>query len=160
MSSASEATNASAHIERVNGGFVVSALWMLHVGKAHRRGHMLTSFSLKLLPGRRFSISSIPGGSSPLVTLSIFVRIVRLMHRLSRMALSAGDRKASLDLLPSIRFKPFGSYVVDYLQKIAAKPVGSFRRTAVIASEEGKSYAGGSGRSKRPNCPTSKSQNG
>mgnify|MGYP003597351062 CR=1 FL=1 len=49
--------NAGARIEKVKGGYVLSALWMLHIGKAQKRGHMWSpGVKLKLLPGRKFEL--------------------------------------------------------------------------------------------------------
>lgn len=75
--------NASASIERIKGGYRLSAGWMLHIGKARRRGHMWApGVTLKLLPGRKFELVPAKGADGEKVALAglrLFIRINRLL---------------------------------------------------------------------------------
>ena len=82
--------NAGARIEKVKGGYVLSGLWMLHIGKAQKRGHMWSpGVKLKLLPARKFELipeKRADGEQVALAGLRLLIRICRLGHRLAAMA--------------------------------------------------------------------------
>lgn len=118
--------NAGARIERVKGGFLFSALWMLHIGKAKRRGHMYApGVKLKLLPGRKLEIVSErfeDGEQVAFAGLRLFVRICRLAHRLASMAKAAGA-KEDVRLLRPAMMKEVDhrcGYEVPFLNTLAA----------------------------------------
>jgi hypothetical protein len=121
-----EPSNAGARIERIKGGFLLSALWMLHVGKAKKRGHMLCLDSkLILLPKRQFAVcNAIPNSKMPvnMSGLRLFVRVVRLAHRLSDMAKAAGAKDDARMLRPSMLKNTADrcGYRVPFLDTIAA----------------------------------------
>lgn len=119
---------ASARIERVKGGYSLSALWMLHVGKVKRRGHMFCpGVTLKLMPGRQFEIPAKTQSEAEvsLAGLRLFIRIVRLAHRLSRMAAAIGEKGCERKLRPSVtgHEEERCGYVVPFLNKLAAPPL-------------------------------------
>lgn len=119
---------ASARIERVKGGYSLSALWMLHVGKVKKRGHMFVpGVTLKLLPGRKFEIQAKDQNAAAVAIAGIrlFIRIVRLAHRLSRMAASVGEKGCERKLRPSVTGyeEERCGYVVPFLNKLAAPPL-------------------------------------
>ena len=119
---------ASASIERVKGGYSLSAIWMLHVGKVKRRGHMFVpGVALKFLPGRKFEIQAKDQNAAAMAIAGIrlFIRIVRLAHCLSRMAASVGEKGCERKLRPSVtgHEEERCGYVVPFLDKLAAPPL-------------------------------------
>lgn len=119
---------ASARIERVKGGYSLSALWMLHVGKVKKRGHMFVpGVTLKLMPGRRFEIRTRDQNEADvsIAGLRLFIRIVRLTHRLSRMAAAVGEKGCERKLRPSVtgHEEERCGYVVPFLNRMAAPPL-------------------------------------
>lgn len=118
--------NAGARIEKVKGGYALSALWMLHIGKAKKRGHMwVPAVKLKLLPGRKFEL--VPdkredGEQVALAGLRLFIRICRLGHRLAAMAKASGAKDDARKLQPTMGSKVDNrcGYQVDFLATLAA----------------------------------------
>lgn len=125
-------SNTGARIERIKGGLFLSAGWMLHVGKAHKRGHMLClDTKLVLLPNRKFEVTHLGFSKEPvnLMGLRLFVRIVRLAHRLADMAKQAGAKEDARMMRPNIQNKApdrFG-FRIPFLDCIAAPPFNSKR---------------------------------
>jgi hypothetical protein len=122
----SEPASAGACIEKIKGGYMLSALWMLNVGKAKRRGHLWSpSVVLKLLPNRKFAVSDVFVSARRPISLDglkLFVRIVRLGHRLADMATAAGDKEAARKLRPTLsrRIDDRCGHVVKFLDSLAA----------------------------------------
>jgi hypothetical protein len=124
-------SSASAGIERVKGGHNLSALWMLHIGNARRRGHLWASgVKLKLLAGRRFEILTESDAGEAKATLQSFVCICRLAHRLAAMATAAGDLKAAWLLRPMMTNEVADRYghEIGFLNSIAARPLPGLKR--------------------------------
>lgn len=96
-------SEASASVERVPGGLVLSALWMLHVGaSAHRRAHVLVpGVRLAVRPGRQFA--AVGWDPSADNGLRLFIRVVRFAHRLADLAEARGDREAAEQMRPVLR---------------------------------------------------------
>lgn len=120
--------NAGARIERVKGGYCLSALWMLHIGKVKKRGYMFCpGVTVKLMPGRKFEIPAKDDGEADvsMAGLRLFIRIVRLAHRLSRMASAAGEKGCARKLCPSVtgHEEERCGYIVPFLNKLAAPPL-------------------------------------
>lgn len=119
--------NASARIEKVKGGYRLSALWMLHIGKAKRRGHMWSpGVTLKLLPGRKFELVPAKGTDGQQVAhggLRLFIRINRLAHRLATMAKAAGAKDDARTLQPTMMSEVDHrcGYTVAFLDTLAAE---------------------------------------
>lgn len=122
---------AGARIEKVKGGYELSALWMLHIGKATKRGHMwVPAVKLKLLPGRKFEL--VPdkrkdGEQVALAGLRLFIRICRLAHRLAVMAKASGAKDDARKLLPTMMSKVDNrcGYQVPFLETLAASTEGN-----------------------------------
>ncbi|TAG49758.1 MAG: hypothetical protein EAZ30_02680 [Betaproteobacteria bacterium] len=109
--------SASAQIERVRGGFYLSALWMLPIGNHRSRGTLFcTGFAIRLLPNRRFALEH-----KDVDNLRLFVRIVRLAARVSSMAKAAGESQCARLLRPSLEghWEERCGYVVPFLNRLA-----------------------------------------
>lgn len=109
--------NASASIEKIKGGYSLSAMWMLNIGNARRRGHMwVPTVTINLLPGRKFKIKQ-----ANLNALRLFIRICRLAHRLAKMADSAKAYDDARKLRPSMLKRTEGrcGYEVEFLKELA-----------------------------------------
>ena len=128
MGDKEDCPTASAQIERVKGGYSLSALWMLHVGKVKRRGHMFVpGVTLKLMAGRQFEIRAKDQSEAEvsIAGLRLFIRIVRLAHRLSRMAAAAEEKGCERKLRPSVtgHEEERCGYIVPFLNRLAAPPL-------------------------------------
>jgi hypothetical protein len=112
-------SQARAVLTRVRGGINFGAVWNLHIGKASKRGHMYCLGTVfKLHPLRQISI--VTEGDS----FKLFIKIFRLMHRLSAMAQAKGFNKDAVWLKPSTLQLPeeyYGQRSV-FLDTIAAEP--------------------------------------
>lgn len=88
-----------AAIERVKGGFSLSATWLLLIGHFIKRGYIIIpDFRIKLLRHRQFEVPT----QSDYKSLRVFIRLVRLTHRLADMANAAGEKEASVIMRPHI----------------------------------------------------------
>jgi hypothetical protein len=118
-----EPSTASACIERVHGGLNLSALWMLHVGRAAgRRTHVFVpDLRIAVRPGREFELfRQSPSDNG----LRLFTTVVRRVHRLADLAEASGAVDAAMDMRPSIRGyekRPLGKRV-PFLATIAGAP--------------------------------------
>ncbi len=99
---------------------------MLHVGDARRRGHILVlDDKLVLQKNRKFKVVE-PDASG---SLTLFMRVVRLAHRLARMATAAGEKGDAFLLRPQMvpqrcEFDRRLGERVLFLDRLAATPVG------------------------------------
>jgi hypothetical protein len=119
----SEATCAGASIERIKGGLCFNALWMLNVGRKGRKRPIMfvPSVVLKQVQKRNFELQVDKEAHHSHHGLRLFVRIVRLAHRLADMAKAAGELDCERKLRPTVFGYPEErcGYVVPFLNRIS-----------------------------------------
>lgn len=120
-----------ARIQRLHGKeWKLEVFWMVHIGKAFKRGHIWSWVTFRLGAG---SIIRITNKSSEHVNTLIDAeksvrRVCRLVHRLSKMAKKNGDSRSMSRMMAHPRQyyelpneKPY----IAFLETIAAPPFGS-----------------------------------
>lgn len=113
-------------VQREKGLWRLDVLWMAHIGKARKRGHIWSWVNFHLGAGSMVTLLSEEGqDASELLRAEFQVRrVCRLVGRLQRMADRAGDRRSMVSMMPSPGHWRRESDVVPFLQQIAAHPLG------------------------------------
>ncbi len=112
--------SASARVERVRGGYDLSALWMLEIGNMKRLGTIFVpGFRLKLAQGRVFEahVNGEDGADLLRSSLRLYILIVRLAQRLSGMASARGEHACARMLRPMVTMhdEDRNGYTVPFL---------------------------------------------
>ncbi|GIK74532.1 MAG: hypothetical protein BroJett021_35200 [Chloroflexota bacterium] len=126
MSEKIASTKVACHVQRAKGSWRLEVLWMAHVGKASKRGHIWSWVDFRLGAGSAITLLSEPNKDKSHVLSAEFQvrRICRLVDRLRRMADHAGDwhSMARMEASPGYWRDDIG--VVPFLKQIAAPMLG------------------------------------
>lgn len=121
-----ESTRVACHVRRARGAFLLEVLWMAHVGKASKRGHIWSWVYFHLGTGSTVTLLGEEGKteSEILSAESSVRRVCRLVQRLQRMAERAGDRHSMVSMMPMPGHWRDENGVVPFLQTIVAPMLG------------------------------------